>query len=104
MMSSCKPPRASPGVMTAFFLPANSIDSLLPTIGIQISGPGAGDDLIGFLVARAGILERDIVNLIFARNAARKTRDQPAVRQAIQHREFFGQPKWFVRRQQGTGN
>ena len=29
-----------PGVMTAFFLPANSINSLLPTIGIQISGPG----------------------------------------------------------------
>ena len=39
MMSSCNPPRASPGVITAFFFPANSIDSLLPTIGIQISGP-----------------------------------------------------------------
>jgi hypothetical protein len=38
------------------------------------------------------ILERDIVNLVFARNAARKTQDQPAVRQAIQHGEFFGQP------------
>ena len=40
------------------------------------------------------------MDLVFAWDATRKAGDQPAVRQAIQHRQFFGEPQRFVQRQQ----
>ena len=72
----------------------------LALVGEHVLGPGAGDDLEGFLEAGARFGQRHVVHLVFARNAAREAGDQPAVRQAIEHRQLFGQPQRLVQRQQ----
>ena len=69
-------------------------------VGEDVLGPGAGDDLVGFLEAGARLRQCDVVHLVFARNAAGKAGDQPPVGQAVEHREFFGQAQRFVQRQQ----
>ena len=40
------------------------------------------------------------MDLVFARNAAGKARDQPAVRHAVEHRQLFGEAQRLVQRQQ----
>ena len=72
----------------------------LAFVGEHVLGPGAGDDLEGFLEAGARFGQRHVVHLVFARDAAREAGDQPAVRQAVEHRQLFGQPQRFVQRQQ----
>ena len=72
----------------------------LALVGEHVLGPGAGDDLVGFLEARARIRQRHVVDLVLARDAAREARDQPAVRQAVEHRQLFGQPQRLMQRQQ----
>src|SRR5262249_13692373 len=42
----------------------------LAVIGEDVLAPGASDDVVGFLEARAGLRERDVVYLVFARDAA----------------------------------
>ena len=107
---------------------ANSIDSLLLTTGVQISGRGCctgrghsatswydqnlpWKEKTSSVQARVTISkasskrarefgQRDVVHLIFARDAAGEAGDQAAVRQAVEHRQFFGQAQRFVQRQQ----
>ncbi len=72
----------------------------LALIGEHLLGPGARDDVVGLLEARARLGQRHIVNLVLARDAAREARDQPAVRQAVEHRQLLGKPQRLVQRQQ----
>ena len=77
-----------------------AIRPVFALVGEDVLGPGAGDDLVGFLEARARFRECDIVHLVFARNAAGKPGDQPPVGQAVEHRQFFRQAQRLVQRQQ----
>ena len=72
----------------------------LPRVGEHVLGPGAGDDVVGLLEAGARFVERHVVHLVLARDAARKARDDAAVGQAIEHRQLLGQPQRLVQRQQ----
>ena len=72
----------------------------LALVGEDVLGPGAGDDLEGLLETGAQFGQRHVVHLVFARDAAREAGDQPAVRQAVEHRQLLGQPQRLVQRQQ----
>ncbi len=72
----------------------------LALVGEHVLGPGAGDDFVGFLEAGARFRQGDVVHLVFARNAAGEAGDQPAVRQAVEHRQLFRQAQRLVQRQQ----
>ncbi len=66
----------------------------------DVLAPGAGDDVERLFEAGARVGERHVVDLVFARNAAGKARDQPAVRHAVEHRQLFGEAQRLVQRQQ----
>ena len=66
----------------------------------HLFGPGAGDDVVGFLEAGARLRQRHVVHLVFARDAAGETGDQPAFRQAVEHRQFLGEAQRLMHRQQ----
>jgi hypothetical protein len=84
MMSSRRPrARPSPGV-----------------IGEHLFGPGAGDDLVGFLEAGARFRQGHVVHLVFARDAACEAGDEPPFRQAVEHCQFFGETQRLMHRQQ----
>ena len=72
----------------------------LALVGEHLFGPGAGDDVVGFLEPGAQFGERHVVHLVFARDAAGKAGDQPALRQAVDHRQLFGEAQRLVQRQQ----
>ena len=114
--------------MGMFLRAANSIDSRLPTMGIQIGGPrllhrtgperdvlvgpvfagegkhvvgpGTEDDVVGFLEPLPRLGQRYVVDLVFARDAAGETRDQPPVGEAVEHRQFLGEAQRFVQGQE----
>jgi hypothetical protein len=66
----------------------------------HLLGPGLDDDVVGFLESRARLRERRRMRAVLARNAAGEAGDDAAVRQAVQHRRFFGQPQRLMQRQQ----
>ena len=72
----------------------------LALVGEHLLGPGAGDDVVGFLEPRPRLGERHVVHLVFARDAAGKAGDQPAFRQAVDHRQLLGEAQRLVQRQE----
>jgi hypothetical protein len=66
----------------------------------NLLGPRLADNLECFLEAGARLGQRHIVHLVFARNAASKAGNQPAIGNAVQHRQLFGQSQRLVQWQQ----
>src|SRR4029453_115521 len=119
MMASRRPRMgAMPGVMGMLWRPAHSIVSLLPVtgthtggrlhrpgpdgdvairpesalVGEDLFGPRPANDLPGLLEARARIGQRDLVDVVLARDAAGESRNEPPVRHTVEHRQLLGEP------------
>ena len=74
----------------------------LALVGEYILGPCPRHDLVRLLETGATFGQRHVVHLVFARDAARETRDQPAVRQAVEHRKLLGKPQRTALRSSGA--